>query len=88
MNIITYMLIEQVLDSFKSDSTGLPNTNETRATEFKDCDTTFEAGFKMVTLDQMKECYDYGIYRNSFSKWRSRFDESGRISLTNQFRDK
>lgn len=88
MNDITLNLVNQVLDSFKSDSTGLPNTIETRAKELSDCDTTFEAGFKMITISQLKECYDYGIYSNSFSKWRSRFDESGRISLADYFRRK
>lgn len=82
MNDITKTLVNEVLDSFKSDSTGLPNTNETRAKELADCDTTFEAGYKMITIPQLKECYNYGIFSNSFSKWRSLFDEPEQIMLT------
>lgn len=85
---ITEKLVEEVLGSFHSDSTGLPNNNETRAKELADCDTSFEAGFRLATPEILKRCYTYGYYENSFSKWRSRFDENGRVSLTDFKRKK
>lgn len=85
---ITANLIDDVLANFSEDNIGLPNTNETRAKELKNCDTSFEVAFRMITVKHLKECYVYGIYRNSFSKWRSRLDESGRISLADTFRNK
>lgn len=88
MNIITSMLINQVLGSFNRDSDGMPNTSEARAMEFKDCDTSFEAGFKMITLDQLKECYKHDIYCNSFSRPRKSSSESGKVSLTDVSREK
>lgn len=87
MNHITLRLVNQVLDAFTSDSAGLPNTLQTRAEALADCDMTFEAGFKIITIPQLKECYDYGVYSNSFSKWRSRFDENGRIALSDKPRN-
>lgn len=85
---ITSKLIDDLLANFDEDIIGLPNTNETRAKELKNCDTSFEVAFKMITVKHLKECYVYGIYRNSFSKWRSILDESGRISLADTFRSK
>ena len=66
---------------------GVPNTNETRAIELNDCDTSFEAGFKMITLPQMQKCYDYGVFQNSFSEPKSRIMEDGKISLTDFYRE-
>lgn len=85
---ITANLIDDVLANFDEDIIGLPNTNENRAKELKNCDTSFEAGFKMITVKNLKTCYVYGIFKNDFSKWRSILDESGRVSLADTFRSK
>ena len=82
MSNITANLVDEVLGAFHSDTAGLPNNNETRAKELADADTSFEAGFRLITPEQLKRCYAYGYYENSFSKWRSRFDENSRVSLT------
>ena len=83
MSNITANLIDEVLGAFHSDSAGRPNNNETRAKELADCDTSFEAGFRLATPEILKRCYAYGYYENSFSKWRSLFDERSKPSLTN-----
>ena len=82
MSNITANLIDEVLSSFHSDSAGLPNNNETRAKELADCDTSFEAGFRLADAKMLQRCYTYGYYENSFSKWRSLFDEHSKVSLT------
>lgn len=88
MNNITANLVDEVLSTFHNDVAGLPNNNENRAKELADADTSFEVGFRIITPEQLKRCYTYGYYENSFSKWRSRFDENGKISLTDFKRTK
>ena len=67
MSSIGLQLIENVMSTFTSDTFGRPNTREIREQEFKDCDLTFECGFKTITPEQLKECYRRKIYQNSFS---------------------
>lgn len=86
MGSIASILVKDVLGAFKSDSTGKPNTREVRAEELKDCDTTFEAGFRMITPEQLKDCYKYKIYQSSFSGCRTISDEPGKIILTSNRR--
>ena len=82
----TAILINRVVDSFKHNIIGVPNTNYTRSEELKDCDMSFEAGFKMANLSQMYQCYKHKIFENSFSECERIEDEVNRVSLTDVFR--
>lgn len=72
------------------DSTGLPDVREVRARELRASSAFrypwFERGYELTTVE--RRCRDryYGIYKNSFSKHRSRFDELGRVSLSSHER--
>ena len=74
-----------ILNSFKSDSTGMPNTCDVRAKELADSPSSqyrwFEAGYKLTTVSGRYRNRYYGIYENSFSKQRNLYDETARISL-------
>lgn len=76
-----------VLNSFKSDSTGLEDTCAVRAAEGADSHvSSFDGAYRMVTPEGLREDRYHRIYENSFSGRRSRLDESGRISLTSKHR--
>jgi hypothetical protein len=74
-----------LLASFKSDSSGMPDTREIRAKELLDSPSKdykwFEVSFKMTNLARRYRNRYYGIYKNSFSKPRRASDEVARISL-------
>ena len=89
-NIMAISRTHEILNSFKSDSTGLPNTADVRAKELADSPSArfrwFEAGFKLTTLEGRYLNRFYGIYENSFSKQRNIYDETARISLNGKMR--
>ena len=74
-----------ILDSFKSDSAGMPNTSYVRTKELADSPTSkyrwFEDGYKLTTVSGRYRNRFHGLYKNSFSKQRNIFDETARISL-------
>ena len=74
-----------ILRSFKSDSTGTSNTPEVRAQELADSPSAhyrwFRDGYKLTSVAGRYRNRVLGIYENSFSKQRSLFDESARVSL-------
>ena len=86
MNKIAEEQIDEILSSFKHDSTGLPNDYATRAAELADATTAkhewFKYGFALTTAKSRREKRYYGIYNNSFSKQKNRIHEEGRVSLT------
>lgn len=81
MNKVCELLIAQVLSSFKRETGTMPNTAEARALEFSVLDTSFEPGFKMLTLEKQREIHAFA-YRNSFSNHRI-WGERAKVSLTN-----
>ncbi len=74
-----------ILRSFKSDSTGLAETVEVRALELADSPSAdykwFQDGYELTSVYGRFRNRVHGIYRNSFSKQRSIFDETERVSL-------
>lgn len=74
-----------LLASFKSDSSGMPDTSKVRTEELLDSPSKdyrwFEVSFKMTGLARRYRNRYYGIYKNSFSKPRLASDEVARISL-------
>jgi len=86
VNKIAEEQIDEILTSFKHDSTGLPNDYATRAAELADATTAkhewFKYGFALTTVKSRREKRYYGIYNNSFSKQKNRLHEEGRVSLT------
>ena len=81
---------KDILDSFKSDSSGLPNTQEVRAQELADSTLAkykwFQDGYRYTTASKRCRNRFYGIYENSFSKQRNRIDEPKRVSLNGRKR--
>lgn len=90
MNKIAEEQIDEILNSFKSDSTELPNDYAVRAAELADATTAkhewFKYGFALTTVKSRREKRYYGIYNNSFSKQKNRLHEEGRVSLTSKKR--
>lgn len=90
MNKIAEEQIDEILSSFKSDSTGLSNDYAVRAAELADATNAkhewFKYGFALTTVKSRREKRYYGIYNNSFSKQKNRLHEEGRVSLTNKKR--
>lgn len=76
---------EDILNSFKSDSTGKPDSRYTREDELNDSSVArlrwVEDAYHLTTVKARWENRYYGIYENSFSKHRTRFNEVGRVSL-------
>ena len=72
------------------DSTGLPDVREVRAMELKASSASrypwFMRGYELTTVEGRCRDRYYGIYKNSFSKHRSRLDELERVSLSNRKR--
>lgn len=67
---------------------GLVNSPDTIAGRFKQLQglEVFRKSISLQTADIMKSNDYQEIYKNSFSRCRSRFDEYGRISLTSKER--
>lgn len=71
-----------ILASFKSDSTGRPNTSAVRREERYDSHISyFDDWYDIITVEGLREERYYKIYNNSFSGKRNRFDEPGQIIL-------
>ena len=89
-NIMAISRTHEILNSFKSDSTGLPNTADVRAKELADSPSArfrwVETIHKLTTVSARYLNRYYGIYENSFSKQRNLYDETARISLNGKMR--
>lgn len=71
-----------ILDSFKSDSTGRPNTSAVRAEEKHDSHIFyFEDWYSIITVEGLLDERYRKIYNNSFSEKRNLFDEPAHIIL-------
>ena len=71
-----------ILDSFKSDSTGRPNTSAVRCEERCDSHISyFDDWYSIITVEGLQEERYYRIYENAFSRKRNLFDEGGHIVL-------
>ena len=89
MNKLCKKQCEDILDSFASDSSGLPETNYVRALERKDSHVFFfRDWYNIMTVRGLQESKCFRIYENSFSRKRNRFDEGGCISLCAHKRNK
>lgn len=89
MNKIAKCLCDDVLGSFKSDSTGLEESSSVRAMERKDAHTGYFADlYSIITARARRESYRYKTHENSFSRKRSVLDEDGCGSLTRKHREK
>ena len=77
----------EIMQSFKSDSTGLPNVYYVREKELMDSPSYryrwFENGYKFTDVSDRYRNRFHGIYKNSFSKQRNIFDEPAKISFSN-----
>lgn len=75
--------IEWLLSTFHSDSTNKPDLASVREEELKDSPVSncrwFINGCKNVTAKSRKKDRSYGIYKSSFSKQRTIFDERGKL---------
>ena len=82
MNVLSQNRCIDILKSFKSDSTGRPNTPAVRAEERCDSHISgFADWYDIITVEGLSEERYYRIYENSFSRKRNKFDEGGSISL-------
>ena len=82
MNKIGQSQVNDILDSFVSDSSGYQESNLIRARERRDSHIFyFRDWYKIVTKEGARESRGFKIYMNSFSWKRTRFDEYGRVSL-------
>lgn len=89
MNKIAKEKCENILASFRSDSSGLLESRAVRAKERMDSHIFyFQDLYKIITPRVRQESWYYRTYDNSFSKKRSLFDESGRGSLNRHPRGK
>ena len=71
-----------ILSSFKSDSTGLPNTSAVRRMEKCDSHISyFDDWYSIITVEGLQEERYRKIYNNSFSEKRNLFDEPAHIIL-------
>lgn len=90
MNKIAQGQCEDILASFKSDSTGLPNTYAVRALELQDASTAkyrwFKYGYVLTTPAGRRADRLCGIFSNSFSEQRDLSSEYARSSLTSKER--
>ncbi|MDO4962659.1 MAG: hypothetical protein Q4E75_00950 [bacterium] len=75
--------IEWLLSTFHSDSTNKPDLASVRKEELKDSPVSgcrwFINAKKMTTAAGRSKDKRYGIYKNSFSKQRTVFDECGKL---------
>lgn len=85
MSTIQELLIKEVLNDFCRDTDDMPNNEQARAMEFEHVDTSFEPGYKMLTLEQIKKLYSFNAYHNSFSN-HTIWQERAKISLTDAIR--
>ena len=81
MNTISKIQTDDVLNSFKSDSTGMLDTSDVRMRELMDCNRAFKYMYDLASIKQLYWAFNHQIYRNSFSRVRTIFDEGSRISL-------
>lgn len=89
MNLIAKSLCSDVLQSFKSDSSGLKESSAVRAMEKRDSHIFyFKDLHKIMTARVRAESRYYKTYQNAFSRRRSLLDEDGRGSLTRKRRYK
>lgn len=89
MNKIAKEKCENILASFRSDSSGLLESRAVRSKERKDSHIFyFQDLYEVITPRVLQESQYYQTYENSFSKKRSLFDESGRGSLNRHPRTK
>ena len=71
-----------ILDSFKSDSTGRPNTSAVRVEERYDSHIYyFDDWYSIITVEGLLDERYRKIYNNSFSEKRNLFDEPAHIIL-------
>ena len=87
MNEIAKCLCNDVLRSFKSNSSGLKESSAVRAIEKRDSHIFyFKDLHKIMTARVRRESRYNKTYQNSFSRSRSLHDEHGRGSLTRKRR--
>ena len=73
---------EDILGSFDSDSTDLPETSRVRAKEWQDSHVFyFRDWLNIMTTRGLERSRFYRICENSFSRKRNRFDEPGQVAL-------
>lgn len=81
--------INEALDSL-FESIRMPDVRDVRARELADSsffqNRWFEDGYKFTTMASYGRDSYYGIYENSFSRQRNRFDELKRVSLNDHKR--
>ena len=82
MNTLCRKQCCDILGSFASDSSGLPETSSVRVRERRDSHIFYFRDWHNIRTPRgVQESRYYRIYENSFSRKRNRFDEGGRISL-------
>ena len=79
--IIAKSKCEELKSSFWVDTSIFPDTCAVRAME-KEMSLPFKLTRRVLTVEGMRDNSYYRINENSFSRCRSRFDEFGRVSLT------
>ena len=81
--------LKESLDTL-CESIQMPNVRDVRARELADSsffqNQWFEDGYKFTTIASYGRDSYYGIYENSFSRQRNRFDELKRVSLNDHKR--
>lgn len=84
MHVLDSGRINEALESL-CESVRMPDIREVRSRELADSsffhNRWFEDGYKYTTIESFGRDSYYGIYENSFSRPRNRFDELRRVSL-------
>jgi len=78
---ISKIQTDAVLNHFKSDSTDMLDTSDVRMRESLDVNKSFKYMYDLASIKQLYWAFNHQIYRNSFSRERTIFDEGSRIEL-------